>query len=563
MPKKEKKDTKEEPAVDMQMAQVLTEAIADIMNNTIHNYWLSARDAKSATAECFKTLQSFFKVHIKLAYRIFDGALMVNGSALREKSHNIEIFIKHLTILEIDNFTLFPSVSEKEFFDLLEILEAQPFELEQLGGFASCLEKFKIENIETKKLIFKEVSEEEVVVSKDMVGSGKEDGDGTGEEKIGSILAFLKGDIPTDDKNAIKNIQETANDSAKMAELILQAAEVRQSQANLEGGESMVDFVVGCLRRTYDGMTQDKSAKTKMGKKRITKNLMLLEEDILERMRNMSMEWDEEDLQAIVDATQEMTDELKIDTLADDFMSKRNATEESEQRMLEYVQSMGIDNVDKLKQKLAERGFNANEWQQLVIQKGLGAGDGQGIGEEGMGPGEGGTPGPGEGLGGGMGAGFALGSLIEAIGHLDVLLGNMEEDVKETNEQARQGNSGKLVDVLEDVTGQVRELSLGTGEKIQHLIDNIQADADAVDAAENMAGSDLKVTRKQILHNLVAIIREIVEPLEVIKASLDMIKSQTMGGLNDNQNAALKLAVENADIIEQLLKKLERITAAD
>lgn len=574
--------------IDMALAEDLAENIADVLNNTVHHYWLSPADAQTATIDCYKQIVKAFDSTDRIAFRIFDGALLINGNALKQKSRNITIFVEHLQKLQIDNFTLFTGLTQKDFVNFLEIIEAQPVELEQLGGFAACIERFKLENIESKKLIFQEITEDEIVVSKDEHTENSGSADEAGSS-ASNILAFLKGDISADNKDALKDVQETAADASKMAELIMKATEIRQQEASLEGGESMVDFVVGCLRRTYAGLTQEKAAKTKTGKKRITRNLLLLEKEILDRMRSMSMEWDDDDLQTIMDATQEITDELKIDSLADEYITKREATEETEQQILEYIRNIGIESLDKLKKKLSDKGMDIGDWQELVIKSqkdtgniGPGAGTGPGAGnmaadgETGMGAGDGNAPGAGPGMGDGpggtafggslglgIGSGFALGSLIEAIGHLDVVLGNMEKDFDDTNQQARQSNSNELVTVLSDVTVQVKNLSTGTDERIQNLIDNIQADADIIDAAESKAiqdGQHLNTTRKDIIKTLVTIIREIIEPLEVIRASMHMIQSKTMGGLNRDQENALRLASENIDIISALLQKLETIS---
>ncbi|OVE75582.1 hypothetical protein BVX97_04130 [bacterium E08(2017)] len=558
----------------------ICEFIADIVNNTINSYWLSATDAATAAADCYQLLGKTLEKGGSLAFRVFDGSLMLNGDPIRQKSHNIEVFVEHLDSCEIDNFTITSEIDNAHFTNFLEVLEANKYELEQLGGFGACLERFDIKGVETKKIVFQEVSEEEVIVDKDDLKKGSGSGEGgPSEQEVGSILAFLKGEIPTDDKDAVKQVQETATDAGQMADLIMNAADIRQQENPLEGGETMIDFVVGCLRRTYDGLTQQKSASTKTGKKRITKNLLLLEKEVLDRMRAMSDAWDDDDLQAIVDATQEMTDELKIDSLVDEYFVSQQHSEEKQKQIMEYIRSVGIDNVDTLKQKLKAKGMQVDDWQQLVVKSGKGGmgvgpgatptadaghgeGDGGGPGAgPGMGPGEGGE-GLGAGGGLGMGAGFAIGSLVEAISHLDVVLNNMEKDFNSEDVKASSNNSAQLVNILEDVTGQVRTMTEGTSEKIDFLLESISADSETINHAEQKAieaGVEIKITRQNALKILVDIVREIEEPLAIIQSSLEMIQSNTMGGLNEAQGQALHLAFENTEIISGLMRKLETI----
>lgn len=553
--------------LDPAAAYNLAETMADILNNTIHNYWLSPRDAKTAIADCFKNLQQILTRVNAVAFRIFDGSLIVNGDPVHEKTHNIEVFVDHLESIQIDNFTFTSDIDLENFINFLEIIEAHKDEIDQLEGFATCLQRFKIKGVETKKLIFKEISDDEIIVDKDDL-KGSSDGNASGNDAVGNILAFLKGDLPSDNPNTLKQLQETATDASQMADLILNAAEIRQQESPIEDVESMVDFVVGCLRRTYDGLTQQKSAKTKTGKKRITKNLLLLEKEVLDRMRAMSMEWNDDDLQAIVDATQEMTDELMIDSLADEYLATQKSSEEMEKQLLDYIKSVGIDNVDVLKRKFSEKGMDIGNWQELIVksnsESGAGEGSGPGDGCDAAGHGEG--PG-GLGLGGGLGSGsgFAIGSLIEAISHLDVVMGNIEQDIESSDEQTRHSNCKKLVGALEEVTGQVKTMMTSTGHKIDCLVENLLADADAVQTVEEKAmkaNTDIKLTRENILRILVEIVREISEPLAVIQTSLEMINSNTMGGLTDSQQKTLRLASENTEMISLLFRRLENISKA-
>lgn len=587
------------PHIGAALAQSLTESIAEIIHNGINHHWFSEEDAKSATSQCYEKLTKILQKYTPVAYRVLDNALIVNGTPLKEKTRHIESLVNQLDALSVDNFTIHAGITEENFSNLLEVMEAQPAELQLLGGFVNCIKDFNIKGVEAKSLVFQEMSDDEVVLSKDdaaKVGTGSGAGEG-GEDAAATILAFLKGDVALDDKDVAKTVKDTANDASKMADLILRAAEVQQSQTGLEGGESMIDFVVGCLRRTYVGLTKDRSAKTQIGKKRIAKNLMLLEKEVLERMRSMTADWNDDDLNAIIEATQEMTDELKIDSIVDDFAAKRRAEAESKRQIIEYIESVGIDNVDKLKQRLAERGFSSKEWQELLIQRGLaegggsGSGSGAGAGSEGSGPGDGGAPGATQGLGAGaglgMGAGFSLGSLVEAISRLDILLGNMESSFDEDGPRTAPASSGKGAgegagqgagegagqgagegagqgagegdgqgggdgDGVGEGAGKAREVMAEARANIRGLIDNIRDGADIFQSPKGSEGKPAK--KKDIIRDLAAILEQIGQPLEAIRLSLDMVHGGNLGKLNQGQKGMLALALDNIDSIETLLE---------
>lgn len=542
--KKEKDKTAPQPEIDMSQAGRFAVSMAIILNNCLKHYWLSQADAKAAVSECFGLLSGILETCEQIAIRIINRVFMINGNVVEAKSRTMQMFVDHLLGLEIDNFTLTQGISREDFVKLLEIFEARPTEIKQFGGFRALLEKFEIKNVQTKKMIYREVAEEETVVSKNDLEKS-ERARGHVEEVTGSIVAFLKGDVSVKDENVAKRVQETASDPARMAELILQAAEIRQKSADVEKGENLVDFVVGCLRRTYEGMTQDSSFKTQKGKKKITRDLILLEEEVLNRMREMSADWDEEDLSAISAATEEMTDEVKIDALADEYMTKFSATQASEQKILNFIKSEGVESggESKLQKKLADRGLSISGWRELVVKSEAAQGAGGG-------------PGP--------GGGFGPGHIVEAIAHLDTLLDNMEKEFAKSDKPAQEDNAQKLLDVLRDVSREIKALTMGTDRKIQNLIENLRADDEIVGIAEKeaqAAGKDFLLTRKQMLDIIAEIVREITEPLELIKSSLDMVNSKVLGGNAELQSSVVRLATDNALIIKMLLDNMKRISA--
>lgn len=545
----EKDKTAEQPQVDMALAAKFLISMSAIVNNSLRHYWLSSSDAAEYTTECFRMLTGLFKTCDRIVLRIINGILMINGNPVEDKSAVLRMLVGHLSDLEIDNFNLISDLSEEDFSKFLEIISAQPAEIKQLGEFTSLLEQFGVKNIETKRMIYREVMEEEMVVSRDdFEKAGK--GDGPGETDAGNILAFLKGDVSVTDENMAQKVQETASDPARMAELILRAADIRQEAADVEGGEGLVDFVVGCLRRTCNGMSQASSFKTQKGKKKITRDLVLLEEEVLNRMREMSSEWDDEDLSAITAVTEEMTDEIKMDAAVDEYVTKLSASQASEQNILNFVKSEkgAVEGESKLQQKLADRGLSMAGWQELVVKSGGGEGG------AGLGPGAG--PGPG-------GGGFGSGHIIEAIAHLDTLLNSMEKEFTRSDKPALDSNAQKLLDVLKDVSKEVKSLALGTDRKIQSLIEGLRADDETIRATEEAArtaGKEIMLTRKQVLSIIAGITKEIAEPLDLIKTSLDMINSKALGGNADLQSTAISLAEENAQIIKKLLDRLNRIS---
>lgn len=522
----------------------LVAAMATILNNALHNYWLSSADYRQAVSDCFDIVNRILKGCSEISFRVANKTLAINGKPLERKTPRIQMFINHLESLEVYNCSLMSGITFDDFMKLVEIIGARPEEIKQLGGFPDLIAKFEIQHVKAKKTLLKEVAESEIVVSKEELekGAGAAAG-GAGEERVGSILAFLKGEMSLGDKTAVKNFNETASDPAAMADLILRAAEVRQKSANVEGGETLVDFVVGCLRRTYEGMTQDPAFKTKSGKKKITKNLLLLEKEIVDKMREMAGEWDDEALSKIAAVAEEMTDELKMDAMADEYVSKHKAIEESEERLLKFMNAPGKADIaeSSLREKLLDKGLSLGDWRELVIKSGSGLGGGAGAG---------GYPGTGAEI------------VSETIGRLDMLLDRMEKQFAEGDKEAAQANADKLVKILVDLTLRVRNMANATKRDIRELIDNIKSDQEAVESAEQeaeKAGKSFRLKRTQMLAAFAKILEDVAEPVSLIQSALDMLDSRALGGLGEVQAAALRVAAENTATARVLIQDLARI----
>jgi len=80
---------------------------------------------------------------------------------------------------------------------------------------------------------------------------------------------------------------EKADNTNELGDLIMYSATVAREQAQIEGGENFSELVVGCLRKAYEDINSDPSAKTQKCKKNLQKTLMLLEKDLLDKLKEM------------------------------------------------------------------------------------------------------------------------------------------------------------------------------------------------------------------------------------------------------------------------------------
>jgi hypothetical protein len=487
---------------------------------------------KQSAEDAFKILSAELEKVDEISFTVDEGLLMIDDSLVELKNPLMRGFVDQLYSLEIGTFAIEKDMTSEDFLKLIELLGAKPEEMKALGGFRAALETVGIKTVQATTVRYEKVTEGDIVVSKDKLAEAA----GLGEEQTESIVAFLKGDVAADDEAVAGAMKEASKDADKLGDLIMKAADVSQGTADIDGGETMAHLVAGCLRRTQDALMSDPSMKTQKGKKSLEKTLLLLEKDLIEKMRNSDGDVSEDDLAEISDSVGEMVDELRIDSLAGDYMKKRTAITSNEDKILRFIRTKGLDNVidGDLGDKLTEGGLSLEGWQELLVKSGA-ARDGVGGGKEGDGSG------------------------ASAIGHLTTLLAKMEESVESEVHDHTQQTAEELKSVLGQVDKEVQKLVVKTQQKILDIAKDIEEEekAEAEGKPQKKRGG---MTKKRLLEVLAEVIQELCQPLSVINCTVQMMVSRGLGEITDQQSDMLKLADESGQRLQMVIDKLVEIT---
>ncbi|MFC1496994.1 histidine kinase dimerization/phospho-acceptor domain-containing protein [Verrucomicrobiota bacterium] len=556
MPESEKKDANPQPLAPISDAAEIVRVMGLVFSNS-ELYGANHGVTKKAIEDSFALLGKTFENCKEISFTVSEEGLLVNGDIIELKNPLMKSFVTQMLQREINSFSISQGLSHEQYHNLVEALTAKPKELKQLGGFAGAIGALGLENVRSRKVVFKQVTEEEAVVSREglekvvskdklehVLSSGVTPGKGEGDEEGGTdaihvdnILAFIKGDVSVDNKEALSDIKQAASHADKLGEIILQAAEIKQEKADIAGGESFGDLVVGCLRRTYEGLSKDPAMKTQKGKKNLAKTLMLLEKDILDKMRQMGGEVTEEDQKKVAEAVEAMEDELKIDSLADEYIKKSNAIEANEKRILRFIKSKGVDGAGNsdLKEKLLSGGLSLDGWNELLVKSGAGGAE----------------------------TGFsASGGNLAAVGQLATLLTRMEESFEKESGSLDKETQQEVDNTLKKVDQEVRNIVANTEHKIEELVKDVKEDEEIIEAEEKKAkkeGKGPKLTRKKMLEVLAEIVQELCQPLAVISCSIDMMKSKYLGEVTKQQEETLELAFSSGERLKKLIDKLIEI----
>ena len=508
---------------DMGAVLELVRHLGQIMSNT-SLYGSQHKVTQQAINKGFEFLNGFFQKWERVSFSLAENSLLADGRQVEMKTNLLAALLKQLSAIEVGSFSLNRGMSIEDFTKLMELLNTHPDKMKAMGSFSSALAQSGVSShVQAKSVVYQLVTEEDVVVNKGELetalsgagGAGGDGGEGSGKKSVEEIIAFLKGTAG----EMSMDIEQAAADTHQLADLILKAAEVSPEKADLDGGETLGDIVVGCLRRAYQSMLRDPASKTQQGKKTIAKTLMLLQEDILKGLHDLAGPASDEIAEMVAEAVDEMNNELQVDALASDYVKKRKGIETTEKKILRFMKSTSKDNPEAseaLKEKLIEGGLDAQDWQQLLVKSAEAA-----IAK----------------AGGGVAGAEALGSLLSQMNSLfdpKKIAAGKEPEAEQVD---------RLVTQLE------QEVATVTAEAEQKL-----------DQLAKRLRDRPEMSRAAMLAMLAEIGQEICQPLSVVNCAIDMMRRKALGPVSPQQEEMLALASESGARLETLANKVIEIS---
>ncbi len=520
---------------DINDVQNLLRAMGQVMNN-IYLYGAAHKVTQQSILASYAVMEKALLKTEVISFSSVDGALLTDGRPVEVKNPLVASFAKKFISLEIAGFSLTRGMPMEEFQKLLELFNTNPEKLKESGqSFTDLVGKSGLQHVQTRAITYQRVTESEVVVNKGKLEEalGGKAGEGEGEEggdkTIEEIILFLRGEAPSDTSRVAHEITEAAADTAQLADMILKAALIQQQQAGLEGAESLVDIVVGCFRRAYEGLIQDPAAKTQQGKKELSKKLLLLEEDVLKKIRELSGAPDDTVAEPVVEAVEEMTTELAMEALAADYMRKYKGIETTEKKILRFIRTVARSRPeaeDGLKERLMESGLTPEGWEELVIRSKMQKGR----------------------------KGAAAETDGEAAGVLAMLLSNLDQVLS----AAQQGGEAAPAEQVDQAVHQVSDQVATVVAQTQSSIEAFGEELKQLEAAVKESGEPLRLRR--LIEILAEIVQEFCQPLSVINASVDMIRSRYLGDITPQQAEMLGLAAESGARLRLLVDRLLEIS---
>ncbi len=324
--------------------------------------------------QTFEGLQGALLERNSISIGTFNGALTIDEEPVSVQEVPVRMLEKRLAAMKISHLTLTRGLTRNELKKLLSAL------CEPTGTQMK-------ETLAGPGMAHVKMSDVKYVALRDgeqTTGAGG-GGGGEGPEaspafKVNQIVAFLKGqesgDAPGDE------LKKMLSDPERLGQMIMEAASIRQSAVSARDGESLADIVVGCLRRTYDGLRKENEFRSPQGKVNLTKGMMLLEKTVLDKIHAALGDRHPDIDRRIFEAIREMDEEHQFAALTAQYFDQRRKVNRVEEKIIERIQKQG---AEKARLQFSASDIPPKDWQRLMVKAGAeGAGGGAGTGGSGL-----------------------------------------------------------------------------------------------------------------------------------------------------------------------------------
>ncbi len=456
--------------------------------------------AEKAIESTFSDLQALLKKSGTVALGSIKGELTVNGKPVTAKDAPIKALEKRLAAIHISHLALNKGLSAEEFKKLLAALCAGTDQ-----QVKETLSKSGMAHVDIEDVKYVALRKGETKVSKGRGSGTGEGGTKAGQDdlpsvQVNQIVAFLKGD--PSGETASPDVKKMLSDPEKLGQMIMEAAAVRQVAASLEGGESLADIVVGCLRRTYDGMRKESEFETARGKATLAKTMLLLEKTIIEKLRGPAGAESPGLDRRIMAGIREMEKERQFDVLSTHYVEQCQKQSKAEEKIVGFIQQQG---VEKSREQLAASDIPFSEWQRLMVQSGDSS------------------------LSGGPGGGADMSVIATALEKLGGLMQTNEpEEAKAAVNDAR------------------REINNYTSQ-IESQIDEME------EKVKEREGKDQTKRRENLVLEISKLTLSLMQPLAVINGSIEAALTTANEALHKD---LLDLAYQSGQSMQEMTKRM-------
>ncbi len=335
---------------------------------TVSVYGMGHPSVELIVDKTFEDLYTALQNRKSISIGTFNGTLTIDDQPVIARDIPVRTLEKRLAAMKVSHLALNKGLTRNELKKLLNALcipgESQLKDILSTAG---------LDHIELADVRYVALRDGEQTTGKEGGGKGSDRlPDSCVNEipaaKINQIVAFLKGEVGGEE--TAENIKNILSDPERLGQMIMEAAAVRQSAGIAQDGESLADIVIGCLRRTYGSLRRETEFQSPRGKTNLTKAMMLLEKNVLDKVHAVLGAQHPEIDRRIFDAVSEMEEEQQFELLTAQYFDQRRKLDKAEFKMIESIKKHG---TEKSSERLESSDIPTEDWQRLIVKAGVAA----------------------------------------------------------------------------------------------------------------------------------------------------------------------------------------------
>jgi hypothetical protein len=300
----------------------------------------------------------------EVVFRTAGGMLTVNGEAPKEMDRAMTTLVEQFQALRVGNVALRRGVTIDELERFVGVLATPAANVGEGDDFSAALAAQGVSHVGFRTVMYRELSDDDVVVSRRALESVAEPAGSTGpvvpvsDAQLATLLTGT--DRGANTAGAAVNpaneelLSRLAEDTQRLAAVVLQVARTRPAD---EG--SLTQALVHALNRAYDLWSRQDGAQTQTGKKRTQRNLRALEREVIGMLDSLPPQEQKVAAEAVRGTVGELEDDLRVDVLAAEYLKRLKAMEQTEKRLTRYLEHRGTEGAAP--SELAERRWNPGE----------------------------------------------------------------------------------------------------------------------------------------------------------------------------------------------------------
>ncbi|HBC85485.1 MAG TPA: hypothetical protein DCZ94_00885 [Lentisphaeria bacterium] len=309
--------------------------------------------------DAWKELQPVFEKFGDVSISLTEGKMLFFGMPVEDRNPAVSKFAKHFESLHIHSIKFKKGLTNEEFVTFFTFFCKDTQAITDAGGVDAIIKEKNLQHITFNTAVYRVISEDEKVVSKSEVYSGKVSGEA--DEKTEMLRYFLNKmmDKSEDQKGLLSEIK---NDPEKMAGQIVKIIEHIGTEGNVDR-DSMVEALLHNIQMVSDTMSQKDPSSTGGEHETMANAMVSLENELQRKSKSMSSGASVRFVKRIADVVSSYTDKVKADKVLGEFLSHEKSLKAAEEMMKEISTGSSSDQriLSRIKTLMKEKGLQEDQ----------------------------------------------------------------------------------------------------------------------------------------------------------------------------------------------------------